>query len=33
LAKGTLKKKMNQNDQNQLVNKFVDQLNQTKGAA
>ena len=33
LAEGTLKKKMNQNDQNQLVNKFVDQLNQTKGAA
>ena len=33
LAEGPLKKKMNQNDQNKLVKKFVDQLNQTKGAA
>ena len=32
LAEGTLKKEMNQNEQNKLVRNFVDQLNQSEGA-
>tara|TARA_Y100000031_G_scaffold27892_1_gene30129 strand:+ start:275 stop:856 length:582 start_codon:yes stop_codon:yes gene_type:complete len=33
LAEGTLKKEMNQNEQKKLVKNFMDQLNQSKGAA
>ena len=33
LAEGTLKKEMNQNKQKKLVKNFMDQLNQSKGAA
>ena len=33
LAEGTLKKQMNQNEQKKLVKNFMDQLNQSKGAA
>jgi F-type H+-transporting ATPase subunit b len=32
LAEGTLKKEMNQNEQNKLVRNFVDQLHQSEGA-